>query len=100
MPPLPDYDGTLAPRVMYLLRVEALIEVGCTYSPNDLEPQTWDHLLILSSERAFVDKIMDRHRDRQREHSKAMGKARAVAGTPPPGATLFKPSKPFKGSTR
>jgi len=100
MPPLPDYDGLLGPRMGYLLRTAAMIEVGCCYAPNDLEPATWDHLLILASERAFVDRLVDKRREKSKEHGKVMSQARKVAGTPAPGGTLFKPSKPFKGPTK
>lgn len=100
MPPLPEYDAALVPRVAFLLRVEGLINIGCKYGPNDLEPQTWDHLLILGSERSFVDRVVDGRRNKDRQSNAALSKARAQTGVPAPGGTLFKPSKPFHGSTR
>lgn len=100
MPTLPEYDAALIPRVVFLLRVEALINIGCKYGPGDLEAQTWDHLLILGSERAFVDRLVDGRRNKRQQSEAEMSKARQQTGVPAPGGTLFKTTKPFHGSTR
>jgi hypothetical protein len=77
-----------------------MINVGCKYGPNDLEPSTWDHLIVLASERAFVDRILDRRRDRNKRDEAGVNRARQQGGLPLPGQTIFPTSKPFKGSTR
>ena len=100
MPPLPEYDPALVNRVALLFRIEALISVGLKYGPDDLQASTWDHLIMLSAERAFVDRILDARRDKHRQNDQMMQKARAVTGAPAPGGTLFRPTRGFKGSTR
>ena len=99
MPDLPEYDPEMMVRVALLFRLEALINVGCKYGPNDLEPSTWDHLLILASERAFVDKVVDARRDKGRRSDAGMARARQVTNTPAPGSTIFPVTKPFRGKT-
>lgn len=100
MPTLPEHEPSLTPRLMFLLRIESYINVGAKYGPNDLEPQTWDHLLVLASERAFMDRLLDKRREGRRGNDAAMQKARQQTGLPAPGGTLFAHSKPFKGSTK
>ncbi|HET9562679.1 MAG TPA: hypothetical protein VFP01_11265 [Propionibacteriaceae bacterium] len=100
MPSLPECDPELFTRVALLFRLEALINIGLKYGPDDLEASTWDHLLILASERAFVDRILDGRRDKHRQDDQMMQRARSASGTPAPGGTLFKPTRPFKGPTR
>lgn len=100
MPSLPEPDPELFTRVAFLFRIEAMISVGCKYGPNDLTPDVWDHLIILSSERAFADRILDGRRDKHRQDDQQMQKARAQTGMPAPGGTLFKPTRAFKGPTR
>jgi hypothetical protein len=100
MPTLPEYDPEMMVRVAYIMRVEALVNVGCKYGPNDLAPDVWDHLLILAAERAFVDKVVEGRRDKGKRSDAEMAKARQVTGAPAPGGTLFKPSRPFHGSTK
>jgi hypothetical protein len=100
MPTLPEYDPEMMVRVAYIMRVEAMVNVGCKYGPNDLDPSTWDHLLILASERAFVDRVVDARREKHKHSDAGMAKARQVTGAPAPGGTLFKPSHPFHGSTK
>jgi hypothetical protein len=100
MPPLPEYDQLLLSRVAFLFRVEGMINIGCKYGPNDLAPDVWDHLLVLGSERAFVDRVVDGRRDKHRQDDQQLQKARSQTGTPAPGGTLFRPTRGFKGSTR
>ena len=100
MPTVPAYDPDLLPRLHYLMWVESMVNVGCHFGPNDLEASTWDQLIALAVERQFVEKILSDRRDKRGQQDVAADKARQQTGIPKPGATLFKPTKPFKGPTR
>lgn len=92
----PRHDRTAMARVHYLMRLESLINVGCKFRPDDLPASVWDELIAMALERAFVDKLVDQQREKHRREDTAMSKARAATGTPPPGQTMFKTSKPFR----
>jgi hypothetical protein len=83
-------------RVRYLVRLESMVNVGCKFGPNDLPADVWDQLVTLAMERAFVDRLVQKRHDRQGHENRAMGKARATTGVPPPGGTLFPTKKPFR----
>jgi hypothetical protein len=86
-------------RIQFLLRIESLINVGCKYQPDDLPPRVWDELIAMALERQFVDRLVDQRRNKNRQQDRAINQARKQTGLPPPGGTLFKHSRPFKGST-
>jgi hypothetical protein len=83
-------------RVQFLLRLESLIQIGCKYQPDDLPPRVWDELLAMALERQFVDRLVEHRRAKGRREEQAVNKARQATGLPPPGGTVFTPSKPFK----
>jgi hypothetical protein len=95
----PAHNRGLMKRVQFLLRIESLINVGCTFRPDDLPPRVWDELIAMALERQFVDRLVDRRRSNQRSQDQAVNAARRQTGLPPPGSTIFQHSKPFRGST-
>jgi hypothetical protein len=97
-PPIepPAHDRALVVRIQYLVRIESLINVGCHFGPDDLPARVWDELIAMALERQFVDRLVDYRRDRQSSQETALNKARQQVGLPPPGGTIFTPSKPFR----
>lgn len=96
----PEHDTTLLVRVRYLIWVESMINIGCHFGPDDLTAATWDQLFVLNIERSFVDRLVEHHRDKDRQQQDGLqdglNKARAHSGAPPPGGTMFSHSRPFK----
>lgn len=100
MPTLPAYDRALLVRVSYLTRIESMVNVGCKFAPDDLDPSTWDQLIAVALERQFVEELLRKRREKKGETNTQQQAARRQAGVPAPGGTIFKPTKPFKGPTR
>lgn len=72
-----------------------MINVGCKFGPNDLPAHVWDELIAMALERAFVDKLVERRRDKRHREESAINKARQQTGVPAPGQTIFEHSRPF-----
>ena len=83
-------------RIRHLSRLEAMINVGCKFGPNDLAPEQWSELIIMAEERNWMDRRIDRFRERKRkgdrEVESALSKGRKELNIPPPGQAIF--SKP------
>ncbi len=83
-------------RIRHLSRLEAMINVGCKFGPNDLAPEQWTELIMMAEERNWMDKRIDQFRERrrkgQREIDEAMSKGRKELSIPAPGGAIF--SKP------
>lgn len=94
----PDLDAMatetgLFPRFRHILRLEGMINVGCKFSPNDLEWDQWRDLQVVSIERQWIQEQVRELRDTLREDTKqaheGMAAARQAAGVPGPGQSLF-----------
>jgi hypothetical protein len=90
-------DANYIPRIRYITRLEGMVSAGCKFSPNDLDPETWDHLLVLLSERNWMREKVDKqwktsrdpHPYLSEEGKKALELHRKEQGIPPPGQSLF-----------
>lgn len=83
-------------RVRWLIRLESLINVGCKFGPNDLDPDTWDELIAMALERQFVDRLVAVRREKNQHQESKLRETRQATGVPQPGGTLFEHSKPFR----
>lgn len=92
----PEHDTALTIRVRYLVWVESLISIGCHFGPSDLPPMVWDQLLVMNIERGFVDRLVEKRRDKQQKEETDMNRARQATGVPAPGGNLFPQTKPFR----
>lgn len=93
----PGRDPNYLSRVRFITRVEAMIAVGCKFGPSDLDPETWDHLIVLHTERNWILKKLEDQRKEARdphpwlgeEGKKALEQHRNEKGIPGPGQSLF-----------
>lgn len=89
-------DAVVMGRIAHLVRLEAMINVGCKFGPNDLAPDQWSQLIVMAEERNWMEKRIDQFRERQRkgqrEIDKALSKGRKELNIPAPGGSIF--SKP------
>ncbi len=70
IPELEEADGTHLPRLRMLSRLEAMVNVGCRFSPNDLAIDVWRDLILLAQERQWIDEVV-------REKGEAVAKEQA-----------------------
>lgn len=92
----PPADPVFYRRLGYLTKLESLVNVGCAFGPNDLDPRTWNELIMFAMERQRMDekvrKAQDRKADRGKappEQETAFRAARKELGVPEAGASLF-----------
>jgi hypothetical protein len=94
-------DPAFQKRFAFLVRLENMKEVGCRFTLDDFNASTWDELIVLAQERAFMDSVIatarhekDAQRDRHESYTPSaqaeVNAARAQLGVPPPGQSLFK----------
>jgi len=92
-----EVDHRALTRIRHLTRLESMINVGCTFGPDDLSYEQWSDLIILATERQWMDARIEEQRDRIRDAKQkadaAMTEARKQSGTPPPGQSLFSGKK-------
>lgn len=91
---IPDtFDARFIPRVKHITRLESLINIGCKFGPNDLEPDQWRDLVILATERQWIQQRVQEFRDTLRGQDANVADAqkavRQAAGLPAPGQSLF-----------
>ena len=86
---VPPHDQAAFVRVGYLLRLESLINVGCHFGPSDLPAQVWHELIVLNIERAYIDRVLDKRREKHSKEETALSEARSATGIPQPGGTIF-----------
>lgn len=96
---VPPLDAAFGVRLAFLTRLENYKEVGCRFSMEDLDPTTWDELIVLAQERQYMDGVIDkarRRKDHPEEHTtvspsaqQAINDARKLLGVSPPGQSLF-----------
>lgn len=93
----PDAEEMYLPRTSYIIRVENMINVGCKFGPDDLQPEAWDHLIIFAQEKAWITrKVDDQRREKDSPHPglsaeavKEIEKIRKEEGIPAPGHSIF-----------
>lgn len=93
----PELDPSLMLRVRYILHLENLVNVGCKFSPNDLSPKTWDHMIVLAQERNWIrEKVNEQRRATDKPHPNVDRDAeqriedqRKSLGVPSPGQSIF-----------
>jgi hypothetical protein len=84
-------------RVRYLVHLESMVNVGCKFGPNDLDPDTWGELVALAIERARMDRLIHAAKDKAREGGaketreteEALRASREQLGIPGAGKSLF-----------
>ena len=86
-------DARLLRRVRFLIKIESMQLVGCTFHVNDLDRDTWEELIMLKRARNWIDAEVESQRDRIRKQKEAEEKGMAIArkemGIPAPGKSLF-----------
>lgn len=96
----PQIDSLCSARLAHLVRLESMVNVGCKFAPDDLSPQEWDELIVLSQERNWMSEHIRKRKDgekqQQREVQKTVEAVRKDAGVPPPGGSLFPRKKPMQ----
>lgn len=89
-------------RVRYLVHLESMVNVGCKFGPNDLDPQSWEELICLAMERSRIDRLVTAAKDREREggapkatpaEAAALRANREQLGVPAAGQSLLPPAK-------
>jgi len=90
-------------RLSFLTRLSSMVNVGCKFAPNDLDPRTWSELIMVALERQRIDDIIRKGQDRKRdkdkpppEAEKALRESRKALGLPEGGTSLFPQTKPMR----
>lgn len=80
-----------------------MVNVGCSFEPDDLPPDAWDGLINLAQERARMDRLIFKQKTaadkEERKIQDEITKARQASGIPAPGRSLF-PKAPTRGRRR
>lgn len=91
------FDARLVPRIKHITRIESLVNIGCKFQLDDLDADQWRDLLILATERqwmqAKVQEFRESMRGQDREVKDAQTEVRKAAGLPAPGQSLFSGGK-------
>lgn len=89
-----DPEAVESARVRHLVHIESMVNVGCKFGPNDLDPATWEELIWLAMERGRMDRLVNAAKDRNRDagakdpkEEDALRKARELGGAGSAGAT-------------
>ena len=88
-------------RLVFLTRLESMVNVGCKFAPNDLDPRTWSELVMLALERQRMEDLLRKGRDTKRdkpspEAEAAFRASRKELGMPEGGGSLFPQSRLMK----
>lgn len=94
--PYPEPDT--APRVSFLVKTEAMVNVGCKFGPNDLSYRVWEELIILAQERSRMENAVREQRESaahvDREAQQKADEARRADKIPAPGISIFPGNSP------
>lgn len=92
----PDPDHL--PYINHLSRIQSMINVGCKFGPDDLEPQVWDGLIAIAMEKKWIQDRIDAKTKGPlpQDSQQKVVEARAKDKIPQPGGTIFPQSRPLK----
>jgi len=98
-------DQMAVKRLRFLLRIQSMVNVGCTFGPNDLDPRTWSELIMLALEQQRMQDLLREGRDRKNaekrpalsapEEQAALRTNRKELGVPE-GGRLFPATQPMR----
>lgn len=90
-------------RITFLTRIESMVNVGCKFAPNDLDPRTWSELIMMALERQRMDDLLRKGKDAQSRKDKPTPEAEAALrvsrkelGMPETGTSLFPQTRPMR----